>query len=357
MMRLLASLRSALSSEGSGRTLGLMRILVALMAWARFADRFTFHPRATVLQACAAACFYLFSTLMLLGQWSRLSTAVTAGVLLYGYHARGFTSHNMQLLDLTALVLAFTPVGCTYSLDRHWALGRAEREGKPAPGEVIPLWSTWLPAILLSSVYLSTFLNKTDLEFLSGERLQAILAGHYTGAAYLDGKVWSIAVQAFSIAVWLVEGALVFGLLIPRLRAWLMAAGAFMHFCFYTLFRIYAFSANMVMLYFAFVPKAKIAGAIDRLCGYSVGKGESASGAKDPLLSPAQRWVRLAVVCGVVVLVLVSGLARQVLGSDAIDARVLDVRLLQPRFEAATGARVESEHSWKRREMQRWSPK
>jgi hypothetical protein len=351
---LVAALRAALAAEGSGRTLGLMRILVALMVWARFADRFIVHPKASLVQLGAAACFYLFSTLMLLGQWSRLCTAVVAGVLLYGYHGRGFTSHNMQLLDLTVLMLVFTPLGAAYSLDRHWALQRAERTGRPVPSEAIPLWTMWLPALLLSSVYLSTFLNKTNLEFLSGERLEAIVAGHYTGSDYLDGALWSLGVQAFSVAVWLVEGALVVGLLLPRVRAWLMLAGAFMHLSFYALFRIYAFSVNMVMLYFAFVPPAQVAGAIDRLCGYSFRSGK-------PVLpdqaTTVARWLRLVAVAGVVASVLGLGLVRLLLPSRSVDARVIDVRLLQSQFESASGERRESRRSWQRRQMQRWSPK
>jgi hypothetical protein len=341
-----------------------MRILVALMVWARFADQFTVKVQTTALDLAHALCFYLFSTSMLVGFWSRTSTLVLAGVLLFGFHGREIASNNMHLLVLTVLVLALTPLGASYSVDRHLALARAERRQERVPSEVISLWSTSLLAVLLSSVYLSTFLNKTNVAFLSGERLQAILAGHYTGSDYLVGQAWSRSVQALSIAVWLLEGALVFGLLLPRLRAGLMLAGAFMHMTFYTLFRVYAFSTNMVLLYFAFVPPAQVAEVIDRLCGYSYPKAEpvpeqlpSTQLPSTQLPSMLVRWLRLGAIALVVLLVLTLGAQRLRLPNDALDARVLDVRLLQPAFEASTGERQESPHSWKRRSMQRWNEK
>jgi hypothetical protein len=343
-----------------------MRIAIALMVWARFADRFVLSPGMDAMQAGLALCFYVSSLMMLVGKWSRGSAAVCATVLLYGYHYRGpylgiagWGSNNIKLLALTVAILALTPCGRAYSLDRWKALRLATRGSVAPPDESIPLWSTRLLAALLCSVYASTFIAKTTIPYLSGSRLEAIFALHYTGSDYLDGTLWAATMQIGAVGVWLLEGLLVFGLLVGPLRKPLMLAGAAMHLSFYALFRVFAFSTNVIMLYWAFVPTSTVARAIDDQCGY---RDEPATAGTPPALSLTGMWGRVVVLGAIAVVTLALGIGQllETPGDARSDLRVPQLMLMRPRLEPLANPEWDRETTLrhKRREKQRWrSPK
>lgn len=341
-------------AEGSSRPLGLLRIAIALMLWARLADQFLVHADTSPHDLALAVLFHLATLLLLLGWWTRLASLVAAVVITYAHdwlgpvHGyRGWASHNIALLVLTATLLALTPSGRSYSLDRWRALARARREGTPPPPERIPLWSTRSFMILLSSVYLSTWANKTDLAYLSGERLASIFGTHYTGSAMLDGPAVEAMWMAGAVGVWALEGLLAFGLLIPRLRGPLALAGIALHGSFYAMFRVFTFSANMILLYLPWFPPDQVHGLIDRLAPPGA---DAASRRVEP--GPARLALRL-VLAGA----LLAGLGWAGLRDLQDDDAVVAVRLLDERehsFQRTAADDRRARVLRAREEMQKW---
>lgn len=265
--------RWALLDEGSTRPTALMRIGLGTMLWLKLADRFLVYSDSTVVEVVLAVSFHLATLGTVLGAFSRLSTAVVAVLGFAGYaglgpfqEAVGWVSHNTHLLVSSSMLLALCPSGRSLSLDRWWALRRAERGGLPALPEVAPLWSVRLLGLLVASVYLSTVLNKTSELWLSGHHLQGVLALHYTGSALYNHRAYEGLVIVAALGVWLVELVLVFGLFVPRLRAPVAVAGVLLHGSFSMLFRVFTFSANMILLYLPLFPPAQVDALIDRLC-------------------------------------------------------------------------------------------
>lgn len=301
--------RWALLEEGSTRPTALMRIGLGLMLWLRLADRFLIHADSSPRDVLLAVIFHLATLGTVLGAFTRLSTALVALLSFGGFAwmgpvwgAPGWGSHNIHLLVCSTMLLALCPAGRSLSLDRWWALKRAERGGPPPPSERAPLWSVRLLGVLVCTVYLSTALDKTGEVWLSGHRLQAVIAEHYTGSALLDDPLYEGLIMVAAIGVWLLELVLVGGLLFRRTRLPLAMAGVLLHGGFSILFRVFTFSANMILLYLPLFPPAQVDAALTRLCP----PGLPAESAVGPA-SVATRAGRGLLVLGTLVALLVAG--------------------------------------------------
>lgn len=359
------SITRVLDEVGCARVLGLMRIATALMLWARFGGKLCFDGSMSMLGVGISCGFFIGSTLMCIGLWTRLSTAVTAIVLLYCHHIRGlvdsvpgWTNHNILLLILTVSLLALTPCGTTYSVDRWRALRRAAIANEAGPTELAPLWSLRLLALLLATVYFSTVYDKTTVAFLGGERLQAVFASHYTGSDYLE-EPWEVFCMLSAIMVYVIEASLIFGLAVPRLRGPLMFAGATMHLAFYNAFRIGAFSTNMIMLYFAWLPTAPIRRVIDEVCGYGGEANDTTPSESGYSLSTRTLILRLAAILATLALASYAGLQR-LTNTSKRDLRLPSVVLMQSSLEMRSKqlrTHPWSRAPWKRREYQYWRSK
>jgi hypothetical protein len=117
--------------ERSTRAVGLLRIALALLVWHRFgADVAPWADNLAPDRLALAVSFYLSTTLMLVGLFSRVATAWTAATLLvmyFHYAVNGETrwfEHHTYLLTAEVTLLALTPCGRSYSLDRWIALNR-----------------------------------------------------------------------------------------------------------------------------------------------------------------------------------------------------------------------------------------
>ena len=113
------------------------------------ADRFPF-----------SVSFYASTLLMLLGLKSRFASAwsAIAGIAFMFYGGLGLgleevLNHHTSLLLLATAILAMTPCGDSYSVDRWRAVRAAEREGRAAPEERGDLWATRLLMVLITIVY------------------------------------------------------------------------------------------------------------------------------------------------------------------------------------------------------------
>lgn len=352
-----------LVQEGSTRPLGLMRIVVACMVWARVGELMVVHSDSRPWQVGLVLAFHLSWIAMLLGAWSRLAVATSAAILVAGFVHLGpnlgpalgyynWDGHNLHLLVCTVMVLAVTPSGQSYSLDRWWALRRAARQGRPAPVERAPLWSFRLLGLLVSTVYLSTWADKTTLPWLRGERLAAVFGVHYTGSAMPGTSLTDTVLMLGATGVWALEGLLAFGLALRRLRGPLALAGVVLHGSFAAMFRVFTFSVNMILLYVPFFPPDRIHAAIDDL----VPTGDTPT-RRMLDLEPTRRITRALCMIGVLVVLGIAAaldLARP-LGPEVEDAP--SVQLLEGRFD--TFLRTAEVDGQKRRarlrsEMQRW---
>lgn len=267
MSGLLTALRQRMDMKGSTRALGLLRIGLALLLWSCWARELMPHRWDRPLYWVLGAAFYLGTTGMLLGLWTRFSVAVTGltvGTLVFGcgyfdgQHA--WIHHHTHLLAHATLLLALTPCGRSFSLDRWWL----RRAGWVAP-EVGPLWAVPLLALQTSAVYFFGALDKTSVRFLSGDHLRGIVAVYYTGSDPVELPGYAALLVLTSIAVVLLEYLLAFALFVPRWQRWCMPIGLVLHGVLYVSIEVGTFSLTMAILYLAYLDPAVVHETIDRL--------------------------------------------------------------------------------------------
>lgn len=253
--------------EGSTRAIGLMRIGLALLLWACWAQELMPYRWEQPRYWVAGAAFYLGTTGMLLGLWTRFSvafTAVTVGTLVFGFGyfdgQHRWIHHHTHLLAHATILLALTPCGRSFSVDR-WL---ARRRGWVAP-EVGPLWAVPLLALQTSVVYFFSAIDKTTLRFLSGDHLRGIFAVYYTGSEPVELPGYAFVLALASIAVVVLEYVLPIALFVGRWQRWCIPIGLVLHALFYVFLPVGTFSLTMVVLYLAYLDPAVVHEAIDRL--------------------------------------------------------------------------------------------
>jgi uncharacterized membrane protein YphA (DoxX/SURF4 family) len=262
----------ALENEGSTRSSAILRIVIIACVWTAWGDRFAFFSAPSWSSAVLSLAFYGSTLLAFIGLWTRPACAVAAALAAYGYFYlgqtqlyAGWTNHFMKLLTISTCLLPFIPAGRSYSVDRWLAVRRAARAGREPPAERGDLWGLRLMAIFLSSLYLSTAHHKTTMPWLSGARLEAIIASHYFGSVYMAQRWWTGLMQALAIATWALEWMLPIGLWFQRTRRWLVLGGILMHVTFYAMFEVFTFTTNMVVLYLAFISPQAVHDFLQRM--------------------------------------------------------------------------------------------
>jgi len=242
--------------EGSTRSLGLLRIGVVLLLWARWGEGLMLAETPSVGLSLA---FFVATTCLLIGVWTRAAAVATAAVMLvvylwFGVHLRRveWIHHHHYLLVSASCVLALTPCGRSFSLDR-W------RSGLPERG---PLWALRLFTIQLAAVYLWSAVDKLSPAFLSGARLEQIAMALYFGS---DPPEWHALAVMTAWGVTLLELALGLGFLVGRTPRWLLLAGVGLHAAIYLILPVATFSATMICLYVAAIDPEAVHRAVDRL--------------------------------------------------------------------------------------------
>jgi hypothetical protein len=263
----------ALHTEGSSRSSALIRIGLVLLIWARWADEMTFFGQSSSVGILVGLNFFLATTLMLLGWHSRLAATWTATTLFGMYYYGGFvlgiepwTHHHTYLLAMATLLVACTPSGASYSLDRWIAVRSAERNRTPPPPESGNIWGLRLMGLQLSLMYFWAAVDKTTVAFLSGERLEAIFMFFYTGS-YPQWPGFHALMVFLSITTVLLEYALAFGLAFERSRRFLLIPGIAFHAILYVLLPVATFSATVCLLYLAYLRTDTVHAIIDKLQG------------------------------------------------------------------------------------------
>jgi hypothetical protein len=269
MSRLLVRFRDGvLLREGSTRAVGLLRIALALLTWHRFGgDVAPWADNLAPDRLALSVSFYLSTTLMLVGLFSRLATAWTAAtlcVMYFHYSVNGgetrWFEHHTYLLTAVVVLLALTPCGRSYSLDRWIAL----RRGTARP-EIGALWAVPLLALQTSAVYFWGAYDKCDSAFLHGERFEHYFMNYYWGSDFPTWAGFHPLMMAMAIGTVALEYTLSIGLFVRPLQKWLMPIGMLLHAGMYVLLPVKAFSALMWVLYLSYLKPESVHEAIDRL--------------------------------------------------------------------------------------------
>ena len=250
----------------STRSVGLIRIGLVLLIWSRWAGELIFCRDIRLGAILLNSAFFLFTGLMCVGLWTRVSSMGTALIILVMFIMKeSWKHHHTFLLVISTLFIALTPCGRSYSLDRWLVLRRALKSGLPPPPEIGNLWGLRLIAIQLSALYFWTAYEKLYWGFLSGARLEHITYNYYAGYDYASIPGFSALCCIAAITTVTLEFSLAFGLYIPKFRKYLMLAGIVLHILFYVLLPISTFTLTMILLYLAFIPAASVQRFIDNM--------------------------------------------------------------------------------------------
>ena len=265
----------ALHTEASTRSSALLRLALVPVIWSRFARELLVFRDLSPSYLALSLSFFVFTTAMFVGVFSRLSTLATGLVLLTIHHYFGlelgrepWTHHHVYALAAGTFLCAATPCGRSYSLDRWRALRRAEARGEAPPPERGNVWGLRLIALQVCTIYLFAALDKTNLGFLSGDRMEHYLAWYYFGSE-VPRSAWFHALMCASAVVTVVlEYALAVGLLFRRSRRWLIIPGLLLHGLFYVLLPVSTYTATMWVLYLAFLDPDAVHRWLERMQGH-----------------------------------------------------------------------------------------
>ncbi len=264
-------LRWGVATEGSTRACGLMRMALALCLWMRFSDWLLLFDGVAEGRALFCVLFYVATTMMFFGVQARIGTALSAfcALMLYGYYGHHqdydkWTHHHVYILTVGTLLISLTPCDRSFSFDRWWRVKKARERGEAPPPERGNLFGQRLIVLQLSSLYLWTAFNKTDLGFLSGDRLEHILLWFYP-VNYPEG-VWLHPIMLLvAVGTVLLEYALALGMPFKRFRKYLVIPGMLLHGLFYVLLPVSTFTLTMWTLYLAYFDPDDLHAFVDSL--------------------------------------------------------------------------------------------
>ncbi|TPJ50683.1 hypothetical protein FJ471_29895 [Mesorhizobium sp. B2-7-1] len=262
----------AVDTEGSSRSSALIRIGLAMLFWSRWAGELLLYRDQSPAGLFLAANFFVATMLLFVGYHSRVAAVWAGSVGLAMYYYFGFqlgrepwTHHHAYLLAVAALLIALTPCGRSYSLDRYLAVAHAERMGVPPPAERGNLWGLRLIVAQLSVLYFFAAFDKSSHAFLSGARIEQIFLWFYDGSDYPAGLALPATIVSFGVVG--LEYGLAFGLPFRATRRYLVLPGLAFHAIIYLTLPVYTFSATMALLYLAYFDADAVDRVIARLQG------------------------------------------------------------------------------------------
>ncbi|TPK96087.1 hypothetical protein FJ567_22125 [Mesorhizobium sp. B2-4-16] len=262
----------AVDTEGSSRSSALIRIGLAMLFWSRWAGELLLYRDQSAIGLFLAANFFVATALLFVGYQSRAAAVWAGSVGLVMYYYFGFqlgrepwTHHHTYLLAVAALLVALTPCGRSYSLDRYLAVAHAERMGVVPPAERGNLWGLRLIVVQLSVLYFFAAFDKTSYAFLSGARIEQIFLWFYAGSDYPAGLAFPATIVSFGVVA--LEYGLALGLPFRATRRYLILPGLAFHAIIYLTLPVYTFSATMALLYLAYFDADAVDKIIARLQG------------------------------------------------------------------------------------------
>lgn len=251
--------------HGSTRPVGLIRIGLALLIWARFGYSMLPLHDLDVGNFTFRIVFFVSTFAMVIGFFSRFACLLSALCVAVLYYHYGQVAHHIYLLFVATLFLTLTPAGSSYSLDRWIALQNAEKARRAIPPETGNLLGLRLIALQLAAIYFWGAFGKMNPAFLNGERFQHLLHDFYGGVPFesLPGFEWFCAAAGSGVALF--ELCLSIGLLTPGVRKLFVPVGIVFHLTIYVFFPVLTFSLTMILLYLAFIPADKVHDFLDRM--------------------------------------------------------------------------------------------
>ncbi len=268
-------------TEGSTRPAALLRIALPLLLWDKWARDFLLYKQDTPVDLAIALSFFVATTLLLVGLWTPVAAVWNALTMLTVFFYLGvvrgvepYTHHHTWLLVVYSVLLALTPCGRSFSVDRWRALTLAEGRGGACPPERGPLWGQRLIALQTTVVYVGATAAKLNLPFLSGVRLQHIFVDRYGSADPVELPGFAVLCCVLAVSTVVIEGALAVGLWIPRFRGPVAVLGLLFHGALFMALPVGPFSATMAALYLAYFDPDAVHRAIDRLLGWTDARQE-----------------------------------------------------------------------------------
>lgn len=259
-------------AHGSTRPLALMRIALAVLTFVRFGAELSLYQGDSLSFLLLGVAFFALVTMMLVGYMAQAACAGVAIMLatMYFYMGHvlgqpGWGAHHIYILLAGVSLLALSPCGRSYSVDRYRELMR----GRETP-ERGPLWAQRLIALQLGALYFWTAVDKTNWSFLSGERLEQAFTWTYTGRALEPLLAMGPLLPALAVVVVLVEYALAFAIFVRPWRAFVLPMGLALHATFYVLLPVNTYSATMMALYLALLDPDAAHRFLDRMQGHGV---------------------------------------------------------------------------------------
>jgi hypothetical protein len=250
--------------------MGLLRVLLALILWSAYGEWMALFYSVEPTDVLLRLAFWLGSVALLVGIASR-AAAAWCGILqmwlVLGIGGPRFDHHHTWLLAMATFLLAFTPCGGSFSVDRWLRVRRAAARGAPVPEERGPLWASRLICFQVTALYLLAAWDKLTPGFLSGQRLEMIAATTPWFGSDFPQPYWSTAMCGLAVTTVAIELFLAIALWFRLTRDVAMALGIALHFAFYLLIPVGTFSVTTVALYLAFVDPDRFHRAIDALLG------------------------------------------------------------------------------------------
>jgi hypothetical protein len=266
-MKLAGPLARLYTFRGSTRSVAVLRMSLAGLLWADKAETMTLYRLHQLGIEMAVAIplvliFHAGTLLLFVGRWSRLTALLcgaTGGFMIFylGAH-RGIALFDLQyttLLFLAVLLLAFTPCGGSYSLDRLVQVREAERSGRPPPLEEGDLWGLRIIGLLVSSVYFWAAYDKVAHDYyLRGFAMEYNLIFSLSPSDAIEFPGFHLLARVLGIGTVLTESFLAVALWIRRLRPVALVVGLAFHAAIHAAIPMGFFSFLMAALYLVFVP-------------------------------------------------------------------------------------------------------
>ena len=145
-----------MQQEGSTRPIAILRIVAVGILWTKWGHVGALHRvYPDVELSLFAVAFYVFSGLLLIGYKTRTAAILCAILLFYGFHILGvergdrdlWVHHHTNLLKYLFWLLALTPCGRSFSVDRMLEVRAARMAGAEPRPETAPLIGQRLIAI------------------------------------------------------------------------------------------------------------------------------------------------------------------------------------------------------------------
>jgi hypothetical protein len=267
-----------LAFEGSTRAMALLRIGLVLTMWARLAESVRPFDDLRPSRLVLSAAFFLLTPLLLAGVGTRVVAPLNALLLVVLYFGFGlgnfglpevepWSHHHIYAMVVQGVLLALTPCGRSLSVDRWWAVRRAQCAGEAIPPERGPLWATRLMVLQVVAMYAWTAWDKTFPGFLLGDRMGMMAAELYFAGDLPDVPGLDLLFTAMGSATLAIEWLLPVALLFRRTHRWSIPLGLLLHGIIFISLPVGTFSATMWLFYLAFLPPDAVHDALERVMG------------------------------------------------------------------------------------------